>query len=66
MSLSGPSNCVGKPLAMFELRTTTLSIVHGVQMEFAKGYEKTWESDLEDFFVVHKGKLPVLCTARAG
>lgn len=51
---------------MLELRSTTLNIVHSVQMALAKGYEKTWEADMQDFFVVQKGKLPVVCTARAG
>jgi len=60
----GPGNCVGKPLAMLELRTTILNIMHKVEMKFTASYGRTWEEDLQDYLVVKKGVLPVSCTPR--
>ena len=35
------------------------------EMRFAPGYDpKRWEEEIEDFFVVKNGKLPVVLTPR--
>ena len=80
---TGPSACVGKPLALLgefqgcpskdktygvsviELRIATANLVRDVDMEFAPGYKENWESDWQDYFVIKKGKLPVIATPRA-
>lgn len=79
---TGPSICVGKPLALLgefraglskdvaydvptiELRMVTANLVRDVDMKFAPGYEETWESDWQDYFVIQKGKLPIIATPR--
>jgi len=79
---TGPSICVGKPLALLgelqaslskdtaydvstiELRMATTNLVRDVDMKFAPGYKETWESDWQDYFVIQKGKLPVIATPR--
>lgn len=44
---------------------TTANLVREVDLKFAPGYKETWESDLQDFFVVQRGRLPVIATPRA-
>jgi len=61
----GPAGCVGKPLAMLELRMTTAYLVRDLELKFASGYKETWESDWKDYFIVMKGELPVIVTPRA-
>lgn len=60
----GPSSCVGKPLAMLELRMTTAYLVRDFDFKFAPGYKETWESDLRDYFTFQKGELPVIASLR--
>ncbi|PSR70849.1 hypothetical protein PHLCEN_2v13290 [Hermanssonia centrifuga] len=61
----GPSNCVGKPLAMREMRTVICQMVQKVNMRFAPGWNpQDWERDMEDRFNVKKGPLPVIVEKR--
>ncbi len=61
----GPSNCVGKPLAMREMRTVICQMVQKVNMRFAPGWNpQDWERDMEDRFTVKKGPLPVIVEKR--
>jgi len=60
----GPANCIGKPLAMFELRMATVSILQNLDVRFEDGYAGTWEDDLDDRFVVVTGELPVVFSDR--
>jgi hypothetical protein len=48
-----------------ELRMATSYLVRDLELEFASGYKETWESDWRDYFVMQKGKLPVVVSARA-
>lgn len=61
----GPANCVGKPLALMELRFLTASLVHKFNMSFEDNYNPDqWERDLKDRFVLAKGKLPIKISLR--
>lgn len=48
-----------------ELRIALISVIQKSHLEFAPGYDRTWESDMKDFLVVQKGKLPVICKPRS-
>ena len=58
----GPSNCVGKNLAMQEMRLVVCVLMQafdmklGVKDGFTAG---DWEKDIEDLFLAKKGRLPV-------
>ena len=51
-------------VSTIELRIATANLVRDVDMKFAPGYGETWESDWQDYFVIKKGKLPVIATPR--
>jgi len=56
----GPTNCVGKNLASYELRTVTCSLIQRFEFEFAAGYNTAqWDAELEDHSIYVKGSLPV-------
>lgn len=62
---AGPAVCVGKTLAMQEMRIVASWIVQRFDMQPAKGYDlDDWERDLNDYYVMQKGSLPVLLTRR--
>lgn len=62
----GPANCAGKGLALMEMRVVVALILQKFEMRLADGYDPSrWEADLEDFFVMKNGKLPVVLTPRA-
>ncbi|KAG6907279.1 hypothetical protein DXG01_009584 [Tephrocybe rancida] len=61
----GPSNCVGKNLAWMEMRMLVCLLVQRYEMRFEEGYDATrWEEDMSDYFVMMKGRLPVVLTPR--
>ncbi|KAI0081603.1 high nitrogen upregulated cytochrome P450 monooxygenase 2 [Panus rudis PR-1116 ss-1] len=61
----GPYNCAGKRMAMAEMRMVLCHLMHELQFRFADGYDPgDWEKELEDMFVVKKGRLPVVATPR--
>lgn len=61
----GPANCVGRPLAMTEMRYVIALLVKRFTMSFADGYDPAqWERDLTDRFVFAKGQLPVKLSLR--
>ncbi|KAL5489839.1 hypothetical protein ACEPAI_4671 [Sanghuangporus weigelae] len=62
---AGRANCVGKNLAWIEMRMVVATIVQRFDMKFAEGYDPLkWEEDLQDFFVMKVGKLPVVLHSR--
>lgn len=62
----GPENCVGKKLAWMLIRMLTCLIISNFDLEFEKGYNPLqWETDIQDFFTIQKGRLPVVLTPRA-
>jgi len=50
---------------IIELRMATANLVRDLDLKFAPGYKETWESDWEDYFVIKRGKLPIIATPRA-
>jgi len=61
----GTRICVGKTLAQMEMRAAAASIVQKFDMEIADGYDtKQWDEDLQDFYAVVVGQLPIHLTER--
>ena len=61
----GFANCVGKNLALMEMRMVVAAIVQRFDIEFAEGYDPArWEEDLQDFLAMRVGELPVVLHAR--
>ncbi|KZT08062.1 cytochrome P450 [Laetiporus sulphureus 93-53] len=61
----GPSGCVGKPVAQIELRMILAFMLQAFDIRFAESYDKAqWTHDMQDFFIVLKGPLPVVLTPR--
>ncbi|KAK7464844.1 hypothetical protein VKT23_006049 [Stygiomarasmius scandens] len=56
----GPANCVGKPLAIVELRYVVATLITHFEIKFADGWDAAkWEKNLKDRFVLTKGELMV-------
>lgn len=63
---SGPANCVGKTLALHELRYVVASLVRTFDMTFQGGYDhRKWENGLHDNFTLSRPSLPVKLALRA-
>jgi len=60
----GPTNCVGKPLAILELRMATINILQNLDVQFEDGYSKAWEADWGNQFLLVPGELPVVVSKR--
>jgi len=61
----GPANCVGKSLAMIELRMVICTLMQRFEMRFVKAWDPAqYGRDLRDNLVLRKGELPVLLTSR--
>ena len=62
---AGPGNCVGKNLALLEIRLAVATVVQKFDMKLADGYDpRQWEEDLSDYFVMQVGKLPAVLYTR--
>lgn len=56
----GPTSCVGKALALQEIRMVTCSLIQKFEFEFAPRFKPDeWENSLKDCFILVKGELPV-------
>jgi cytochrome P450 len=65
MRQPGPTNCVGRALAMNEMRAVLGGIVRRFNVRLADGFDpSTWEAQLKDRFVLARGPLPVVMTHR--
>ncbi|KAJ7039636.1 cytochrome P450 [Mycena alexandri] len=61
----GPSNCVGRNLAYQEMRMVVCTLISKFEMRFEEGFDvNSWEEEMLDYFVVQRGRLPVVLTAR--
>jgi len=61
----GPSNCVGKNLAMQEMRMVVCSIMQKFDIRLEDDFElKSWEDNMMDYFITLKGKLPVVLSPK--
>ncbi|KAI5982762.1 cytochrome P450 [Pisolithus marmoratus] len=62
----GPMNCVGKRLALQEMRTLVCCVMQKFDLRFVEGYDVgRWERELSDYFVAVRGELPVVVSPRA-
>lgn len=54
----GPASCVGKPVALMEMRVAIANLIRRFDMVFDGGYDSSrWERELLDRFVMVKGQL---------
>jgi cytochrome P450 len=61
----GPANCVGKFLALQEMKTVVCHMIQKLDMRFADGYDaRRWFEDLEEQAIFMKGSLPVVIARR--
>jgi cytochrome P450 len=61
----GPQNCVGKQLALNELRYVISSLLRTFDFEVAPGWDlRQWEENLRAFYILEHGPLPVIVTPR--
>lgn len=61
----GPYNCVGKNVAMQEMRTLLCHLMHTLNFRFPDGYDpKKFEDSMEDQFAFKLDKLPVIVECR--
>lgn len=61
----GPSNCVGKNLALQEMRMVITFLVQKLIFSFPEGYDPlTYERNVEDQFVLKVPDLPVVVRRR--
>ncbi|KAK7056387.1 hypothetical protein VNI00_002941 [Paramarasmius palmivorus] len=57
---TGPANCVGKQLALMELRFVVALLLSRFEINFAAGWDpRSWEANLKDRFGLCKGELMV-------
>lgn len=62
---TGPRNCVGKNLALLEMKMVTCHVMQRLSLCFADGWDPSrWWDDLEDVFVSRMGQLPVIVRSR--
>lgn len=56
----GPANCVGKQLAMQEMRTVVCTVLQKLEVRVRPGWDKReYEEGFLDFFVTKRPMLPV-------
>ena len=61
----GPSNCVGKNLAMLEMRFVVCHAFQKLDLRFPDDWNpQQWEVELQDKFIQKLGRLPVIVSAR--
>ncbi|KAI0772161.1 cytochrome P450 [Irpex lacteus] len=62
----GPANCVGKNLALQEMRTLICHTMQKLSMRFEEGWNPLeWERNLEDRMVYKTGRLPIVLVRRS-
>ena len=61
----GPANCVGKNLALKEMKMVLCHLIQHVDLECGEGYDPTtWENAMKDSFSLDVGELPVVVVSR--
>ncbi len=62
----GPMNCVGKALAMQEMRTVMCAVLQRVRLRPVAGWELAhYDRGFKDYFVTVRGELAALVEVRA-
>ena len=61
----GPSNCVGKHLALKEMKMVLCHLLQQVDLKWAQGFNAdSYLEDMHDCFTLEVGRLEVAVTAR--
>ncbi|KAM5536552.1 hypothetical protein V8D89_009829 [Ganoderma adspersum] len=61
----GPMNCVGKGLAMQQMRTVVCALVQRFHVQLREGWQsRRYEEDFKDYMVANRPELPVLLEPR--
>ncbi|KAI0355856.1 high nitrogen upregulated cytochrome P450 monooxygenase 2 [Trametes cingulata] len=61
----GPANCVGKQLAMQEMRTVVSSVMQKFELRLREGWDpREYDEGFKDFFVTTRPAVPVTLRAR--
>lgn len=61
----GPESCVGKPLALLEMRMLISHVLQNLKIEFAEGWDsRKWEENIEDLHAIEFGELLVTVEPR--
>ncbi len=61
----GPMNCVGKHLALQEIRMVVCALLRRFRLRAVEGWSlKRYEDEFRDFFVTTRGRVPVVLEAR--
>jgi len=62
----GFASCVGKNVALSNIRMVIALLMQKFDMRFADGYDpRKWEEDMEEWFVMKTGELPVVLSTKA-
>ncbi|KAF8512371.1 cytochrome P450 [Hysterangium stoloniferum] len=63
---AGPTSCAGKNLVLLEMRMAICGLIQKFEFEFDPGYNRAeWLDNMEDHFVLTKGRLPVRVKVRS-
>ena len=61
----GPSNCVGKNMALLEMRVTTAILVQRFEFDFAEGFDpREWTENVREYVMCQKATLLARMRAR--
>lgn len=61
----GPANCVGKNMALLEMKILVCHLVQRLNLRLADGWDTAeWDRNIEERFVMRVGKLPVIVSPR--
>lgn len=61
----GPGNCVGRSLALHEMRAVIAAVLRRFDLRFAPGFQPDdWLNQLTDHYVLVRGKLEVVLSKR--
>jgi cytochrome P450 len=62
---AGPNACIGRTLALQELRLALTGLVHRFDFQFTPNFvQDDWLGSLKDHFVLTRGVLPVIVRCR--
>ena len=61
----GPRNCVGKNLALLEMKMLVTHMMQKLNLRFQTGFEpSTWEHTMQDRFTLSLGEMPIVVERR--
>lgn len=66
MTLTGSTSCVGKALALQEMRTVIVALLYRFKFQLGHNWDPAqWEREQRDYFVIQTGALPVRVIPKA-